>query len=326
MCSLDSKKIVAKVVRNWPAKVLSIILAVFLFVFHRMSTMEERFFSVPLNVQTKGNLTPSSSYPRMIRVRLRGDPNSIYPILEDDIEAFADFEKYDAPGTYHSPVEIRKKGTALGIEPLEIAVDPLSIGLSLDHRISKFVPLTPSIRGRPDSGYSLSSYTLNPTQVIIDGPSELIAAISEFHTDFIDLDGRTGDFSMMVNILNRDPLIVIRGNGITEFRGFISRIIPVRNIADIPIRLEGLDERFVGQSEIRAASVHFEGRSQDELDQFILPLDFLYVDCSGISEPGTYTLPVLSAPVPGLTMTIDPAEVVVHVLRNDVLSEADETP
>jgi YbbR domain-containing protein len=321
MYSLDSKKTFAKAVRNWPAKVLSIVLAVFLFVFHRMSTLEERFFSVPLNVETTGNLTPSSSYPRMIRIRVRGDPNSIYPILEDDIEAFADFEKHDVPGTYQAPVQIRKRGTALGIEPLEIAVDPLTISLFLDHRISKFVPLTANIRGRLDSGYSLSSYTLNPTQVIIDGPSALISNIPELHTDFIDLDGRTGDFSMIVNILNRDPLIVIRGNGITEFRGFISRIVPVRNIADIPIRLKGLDERFAGQSEIRTGSVHLEGGSQGELDRFTPFLDFLYVDCSGIGEPGTYTLPVLSAPVSGLTMTIDPAEVVVHVLPGE-----NETP
>jgi hypothetical protein len=194
-------------------------------------------------------------------------------------------------------------------------VDPLEISLSLDHRISKFVPLTASIRGRLDSAYTLSSYTLNPTQVIIDGPSELIGGISELLTDFIDLDGRTGDFSMIVNILNRDPLIVIRGNGITEFRGFISRIIPVRNIADIPIRLTGLDEeRFLGESEIRAGSVHLEGRSQEELDRFSPPLDFLRVDCSEIDEPGIYTLKVLADPVSNLTMTVEPKEVVVHVI------------
>ncbi|MDR1863077.1 MAG: hypothetical protein LBQ67_04055 [Treponema sp.] len=314
---MDSKKLLAKVVQNWPAKVLSIILAVFLFVLHRMSTLEERFFSVPLNVEAKGNLTPSSSYPRMIRVSLRGDPTSIYPILEDDIEAFADFEKYDVPGTYRSPVQIRKKGTALEVEPLEIGVEPLEISLSLDHRISKFVPLTANIRGRLDSGYTLSSYTLNPTQVVIDGPSGLMGNISELRTDFIDLDGRTGDFSIMVNILNRDPLIVIRGNGSTEFRGFISRIIPVRNISDIPIRLTGLDEAFAGASEIRSGSVHLEGGSQEELDRFTPPLDFLYVDCSGISESGSYTLPVLSPPVPDLTMAIDPPEVVVHILPRE---------
>jgi hypothetical protein len=305
----------SKAIEHWPAKVLSIFLAVFLFAFHRMSTLEVRFFSVPLNVEAQGNLIPSSSYPRMIRVSLRGEPTSLYPILEDDFEDFVDFQAFDAPGTYHSPVQIRKKGSALGVEPLEISVDPIEISLSLDHRISKFVPLTASLRGRLDSGYSLSSYTLNPTQVIIDGPSELIANISELHTDFIDMEGRTGDFSIMVNILNRDPLIVIRGNGITEFRGFISRIIPVRNIADIPIRLKGLnEEKFLGESEVRAGSVHLEGRSQDEMDRFSPPLDFLWVDCSEISEPGSYTLKVEAAPVSSLNMTIEPAELVVHVL------------
>jgi YbbR domain-containing protein len=207
------------------------------------------------------------------------------------------------------------------VEPLEIGVDPLEISLSLDHRISKFVPLAANFRGRLDSGYNLSFYTLNPTQAIIDGPSGLISNISELHTDFIDLDGRTGDFSLMVNILNRDPLIVIRGNGITEFRGFISRIVPVRNIADIPIRLTGLDEGLVGESEIRAGSIHLEGGNQEELDRFTLPLDFLYADCSEIKEPGTYTLTVLSPPVPDLTMTIDPPEVVVHILPRE-----EETP
>jgi YbbR domain-containing protein len=201
------------------------------------------------------------------------------------------------------------------VEPLEISVDPMEIDLTLDHRISKFVPLTASLRGRMDSAYTLSSYTLNPTQVIIDGPSELLANISELHTDFVDLDGRTGDFSMMVNILNRDPLIVIRGNGITEFRGFISRIVPVRNIADIPIRLIGLDEElFIGESETRSGSVHLEGGNQDELDRFSLPMDFLWADCSEINAPGTYTLQVQTGPVSGLTMTVEPLEVIVHVL------------
>jgi hypothetical protein len=321
MFLLNSSKLIAQAVKNWPAKMLSVALAIVLFIFHRMSILEERFFSVPLIIETNGEMIPASSYPRMVRVTLRGDANSIFPIVEEDVEAYLVLDRYTEPGTYRTSVEIRKKGTALGVNPLEIGVDPLEISVELDQKISKFVPLTANIRGRPDSGYSLSSYTLNPTQVIIDGPSEFIGGISELHTDFVDLDGRTGDFSMMVNILNRDPLIVIRGNGITEFRGFISQIIPVRNIADIPIRLTGLDEQFAGQSEIRAGSVHLEGRSQYELDRFTLPPDFLYVDCSEISEPGSYTLKVLSVPVPNLTMTIDPGEVVVHIFPRD-----NETP
>jgi hypothetical protein len=314
MSLLNVRKIIAKAVENWPAKVLSVALAIIIFVFHRMSTMEDRFFSTPLNIEAQGNLIPSSSYPRMIRVTLKGDANSIFPILEDDIETYIDLGKYDTPGDYRAAVQIRKKGTALGVEPLEISVDPMEISISLDNKVSKFVPLTASLRGAVEPGYVLTSHSLNPTQVILDGPSELISNISELYTDFIDLDGRNRDFTVMVNILNRDPLLVIRGNGVTEFHGFISYIIPVRNITDIPIRMANLNPDFSGELDIRAGSVHLEGGSQEELDRFNPPIDFLSVDCSEIDRPGAYTLPVIAAGVPfNLTLKVEPPEVAILV-------------
>ncbi|GHU68590.1 hypothetical protein FACS189447_11030 [Spirochaetia bacterium] len=240
----------------------------------------------------------------MIRVTLRGDANSIYPILEDDIEAFVNLSRYENPGDYKAAVQIRKKGTALGVKPLEVNVDPIDISVSLDYKISKFVPLTASLRGNVAPGYTMNSYSLNPTQVIIDGPSELIGSIPELSTEIIDLEGRTADFTVMVNILNRDPLLVIRGTGATEFHGLISRIIPVRNITDISILISNLDDEFQGELDIRAGSVHLEGVNQEELDSFNLPPGFLSVDCSGIEGPGSYTLDVMPVTVPdGLTLT-----------------------
>jgi hypothetical protein len=318
MSPLNGRQIISNAVENWPAKALSIALAIVLFVFHRLSTLEERFFSVPLNLEGQGNLIPSRSYPRMIRITLRGDANSIYPILEDDIETFIDLGKYDAPGDYRAAVQIRKKGTALGIEPLEIGMDPTDIDLSLDYRISKFVPLAANLRGGVDPGYILSSHSLNPTQVIIDGPSYLVGGVSELYTDFIDLDGRTADFTVMVNILNRDPLIVIRGNGVTEFHGFVSRIIPVRNINDVPIRITGLAAGLSGELDIRAGSVHLEGAVQEELDRFVPSLDFLTVDCSAIEGPGTYTLAVkINGAPPNFSAGAEPREVTILVEGNE---------
>jgi hypothetical protein len=313
----------AKAVENWPWKVVSIALAIIIFVFHRVSSLEERFFSVPLDIEIKGNLIPASSYPRMIRIALRGDANSIYPILEDDIEAYINLQKYDEPGQYRAPVQIRKKGMALGVEPLEISTDPLDVSLSLDQRVSKFVPLTPSLRGGVAPGFVLTSHSLNPTQVIIDGPSGLMNNVSELYTDFIDLDGRNGDFTVMVNILNRDPLIVIRGNGVTEFHGLVSRIIPVRNITDIPIRINALAQGLYGELDIRSGTVHLEGEDQEALYRFNPPANLLFVDCSEITAPGDYTLEVqISDPPPrGLSFSVAPKTVT--ILVSDMPEEED---
>ena len=298
---------------NWPAKVLSLGLAIILFVFHRMSTLEDRFFSVPLKVESATTLMPSSSYPRMIRVGLRGEANSIYPIQDSDIEVYVDMGKFNVPGVYTVPVQWRKTGTALGVEPLQITVDPREITLSLDNRISKVVPLTANLQGQVEDGYTMTSYSLNPAQVIIDGPAELLWSVTEVNTEPIDLDGHRSDFVTTINILNSDPLMIIRGNGTTEFHGNISQIIAVRNITGVPITVTGLAGGLMGEPEIKVGSIHLEGETQAVLDNFDPPPDFLKVDCSGISKPGTYVLRILSGTAEDMKVRLDPEEVAVKI-------------
>ena len=300
-------------VENWPAKVLSLGLAIILFVFHRMSTLEQRFFSVPLKIECKSALMPASSYPRIIRVSLRGEANSIYPIAEDDIEAYVDMLRYDSPGAYTVPVQWRKKGMAQGVEPLQVSVEPVEITLSLDHKISKFVPLAANFSGQVESGYSMTSYSLSPAQVIIDGPAELMGSIFELYTDSIDLDGRVNNFTVTVNVLNRDPLINIRGSGTAEFNGNISQIIPVRNISNVPILIRGLMEGLHGVLELQSGSIHIEGENQEAVVRFVPPPDFLTVDCSGINEPGIYVLTVITGAAENLRTRVDPMEVKITI-------------
>ena len=319
---MNGRKIFARAVENWPAKVLCIGLAIILFTYHRLSTLESRFFSVPLNVEHLGTLMPGSSYPRMVRVSLRGEANSIYPILEDDVEVYVDMSPYNSPGTFIVPIQWRKKGTALGVEPLQITVDPMEISISLDLKISKFVPLAAKFQGQVESGYTMTSYSLNPTQIIIDGPAELMSAISELDTEQIDLDGRVSDFTINVNVLNRDPLILIRGNGITEFRGNISRIIPVRNIRNVPIIVTGIRAGLKGDLETRTGNLYLEGDNQEALDNFEPPPDFLFVDCSGISRPGTYILRVENGEAEDIVLRTDPNEVSIEIS----LAAEDESP
>jgi len=308
----------AKAAHNWPAKALSFALALFLFIFHRMSTMEDRFFSVPLNVEVSSRMIPSSSYPRTIRIRLKGEAASVNTILEDDIEAYIDLAGYEEPGPCRAPVRVRKKGTALGVEPLEIRTDPTEVRLSVDTKVRRNIPLTASIRGQVEQGYNLTSYSLNPTEVSVEGPAGLMSGVSELATDAIDLNGRTSDFSVMVNILNRDPLLLIIGNGMTEFRGFVVSKISSRVISEVPITLSGLADRFTAEAVPASGSVRLEGLSVAELDSFTAPEGFLSVDCSEIAGPGEYELPVKALEPPSLTVReVTPAAARVRVTAKD---------
>jgi hypothetical protein len=246
---LTIKKIIDQAIKNWPIKAVSVGLALFLVIFHRMSSLEERFFSIPLNIERSGTLVPSSHYPRMIRINIRGESNSLFSIMEDDIEAYIDLSTFYMPGVYTIPIQWRKRGTPAGMEPVQITVEPAEITLQLDRRISKVVPLTAVLRGQVDSGYSMTQYSLYPHDFIIEGPAGLISGISDLTTEAIDLDGRRSDFSVTTMALSGDPLVIIRGSGAAEFRATIRQVIPVRNIANVPIAVTGLGEHLSGALE-----------------------------------------------------------------------------
>ena len=219
-----NRKQLERITEKWPVKVLSVAAALILSVFHRMNTLESRFFSSPLRIETNDTLIPANSFSQVIRVSLRGEANSIFSIIEDDIETYIDLGKYTGEGVYRVPVQIRRNGSALGVEPLEVSVDPIEISVRLERKTIRNVNVAPVFQGDIAEGYELTSQLVSPASVIAEGPRSGIEALYEFNTGIIDLDGRNEDFSIIVNIINNDPFIVIHGNRMVEYRGTIRRI------------------------------------------------------------------------------------------------------
>jgi YbbR domain-containing protein len=278
-------------VENWPVKVLSVALALVLFVFHQLNTLTTRSLSVPLSIETNSALVPASDYPQNVRINLRGEDDSIKLITDSDIEAYVDLARHEEEGVYSVPVLVRKKGSALGIEPLEITVYPSKISIMLDLRTNKIFPLAAVIRGRAAEGFDLVSFSVSPPEVAVTGPLTALEQIAEIETELIDLDGRNSDFTVEVNIINPNPFFVLRGSGKAEFSCVIRPSVSVRSIEGIPIMLDGLDLALSADISGRTGSVRIEG-DQSRLDNFKPSPFFLMADCTGIKGPGTYTVPV----------------------------------
>jgi len=218
---LNNRELFARITEKWPVKILSVAAALLISLLYKMNTLESRFFSVPLRVESANVLVPASSYPQAVKVNLRGEKNSIFPIHEEDIEAYIDLGKYTFEDSYRIPVQIRKKGSALGIEPLEITVEPADIHVRLENKISRDIKISPSFRGFLAEGYEMTSQLITPDTITVEGPRSNVEALHEFNTAVIDLNERRGDFSVMTNIINNDPLIVTHGSRMIEYRGTI---------------------------------------------------------------------------------------------------------
>jgi YbbR domain-containing protein len=209
---------------KWPVKIISVAAALIIAVFYRMNTLETRTFLVPLHVETNGMLIPVSSLENTVKISLRGETNSIYPILEEDIEAYIDLNRYSNEGTYRIPVQIRKKGSSLGVVPLEISVLPIEITLLLVQKVRRDIPVFPVFRGTIASGYEIISQSIYPESVAAEGPRTGIETQYEFNTEPINLEGRNENFSVLVNIINNNPLITVYGNRMLEYHGVIRKI------------------------------------------------------------------------------------------------------
>jgi hypothetical protein len=144
-----------------------------------------------------------------------------------------------------------------------------------------------------------------------------MGGLSELFTDFIELGGRNEDFTVTVHIMNRDPLLVIRGNGTTEFRGLVRKFIMIRSFEDLPIVIRGLGEEFEGMPAVETGSIRIEG-PQSEIEAFEPGTDVLYLDCSQITGNGVFRLQVQADIPPSFTLTrSDPSYVTVRVSPRD---------
>ena len=316
---MKPKKIGEIIIRNWPAKILSLALAVFLFYFYKINTTEVKYMSIPLEVNLSSGFIAAENHPSEVRVTLRGTSESISLISERDISAYADFTSEGRPGLYRQPVRIRKAGNALYADPLEIRVEPAEIFLRIEEKMGKVVVVEPVVKGFPAENYELVSYGLTPETLSIEGPASVIEKINTLKTETISIDGRNESFNLPVKIELAEEKVVFPGGNEVQFRGRIEKSLIIKSIAPVEILMENSDSSMVYELEVHSGSLRVEAERTiiDFLDRENCSL---YIDMQNVTSPGVYNLPV-NARLPEMEGEIKitgiaPETVRVYVTRN----------
>jgi len=211
-------------------------------------------------------------------------------------------------------VQVERKGTALGVDPLEIQTDPAEVSISMEKRATRTVPVTPSFKGFLEPGYDLLSFDLNPSEVVVTGPASAVARVSDVQTDFIELAGRSSDFTVKARLVNKESLISVSGPDSVEFRAVVQRSLAVKTFEGIAIDAEGLAGGLALASPLPAASLRVRSSSTD-ISGFAPAQGLLYVDLSAIGRAGTYQAKVQSRPPDGFSIErYDPQSIQVTIV------------
>ena len=314
---MASKGFAKRLLANWPAKVLSLGAALLLFFFYRLNRLEDRYISVPLSVAMNDEFVPSSQYPRSVRATLRGESNALFAIQEDDVRASLDLSGYRAEGQYRVPVQIERRGTALGVDPLEIRTDPADVSVTMEKRMTRVVSVTPSFKGFLEPGYELVSFEMDPSQVEISGPASAVSRTEDVQTDFIELAGRSSDFIVKARIVKKDNLISISGPDSVEFRAVVQRSLAIKSFEGVAIEGEGLAPGLSLTSPLPVGSLRIRSSTTD-ITGFSPAPGILYVDLSGLRKSGTYQVKVQARDPDGFTIErYEPQTVQVSIVASD---------
>lgn len=309
------KNLADKLLENWPAKIVCLTLSLLLFMFYRMSTLEQRVFSIPLKVQTNGDLVPAVPYPRTVTVRVRGEMDVLYPVEEKDISAFFDLSHLEHEGEFRIPIQVSISGSINHDEAFEIMVEPAEFVMRVENRAVKKVPVLPSFTGYPESGYEFDGYMINPVSVEVSGPRSFISKIDDMVTQPIDLSGRNANFEGFSGIVNRNPLITVSSGGTVEYRVIIINKIITRIFSDFDISVNGLDPHFSIETIIDPGRIEIRGK-QIELEEWNITENALYINAKNIDRIGVYSLPVMvSLPEGFEAVNYSPQEVQLTVSR-----------
>jgi hypothetical protein len=311
---MASKGLGRRLLANWPAKALSLLAAVLLFFFYRLNRLEDRYISVPLAVSTNDEFVLASQVPRTLRVTLRGESNAIASIQEDDVRAGLDLTGFRAEGQYRAPVQIERRGNALGMDPLEIRTDPPDIQVTIEKRASRIVPVTPSFKGFLEPGYELVSFDLTPSEVEVSGPASAVARVEDVQTDYIELSGRDADFDVKTRVINKESLVTVSGTGSVEFRAVVQRSLAIKTFEGLPIEAEGLSPELALAQGLPPGSLRVRSSTMD-IAGFSPSPGILYVDLSGLRAAGTYLVKVQGRAPDGFTIErYDPQSLQVSIV------------
>ncbi|HAK45319.1 MAG TPA: hypothetical protein DCO79_05300 [Spirochaeta sp.] len=277
--------------RNWPAKIISIVAAMILFLFFRATNLEDRFFSVPLNIIINESYAVTSTVPSSVKVSLRGAEESIFLILEDDIEVYADFSEHSSEGQFRASVKFIKAGTAKNIGELEIRLDPPEIILELERKISRSVKIEPILTGYPENGYELDQYILSTEVAIVEGPASHVEQLEFIQTEEIDLEGRKEDFYVRTRLDVQDPYLSFPSGDSVGFQGVITETVILKTFEDIGLIYIDLPPELNVSGQEIAGSIKVQGKLL--LLESTTSADFsLLADCADIGGPGKYEVEI----------------------------------
>lgn len=264
-----------KILKDWPKKLLAIIIAfgIWLYVFQTGKT--KRVYSVSAEVRNlPTNLIPKENFRRVVEVEVEGEKNLFSNFHPQSIQCILDLSK-SKKGLHKYLVRLNPLYVTAG---LTYRILNPNVTIHFEKVVRKTVKVIAKTEGELSRGYMLQDIQIEPYEIKIIGPESIVAKIKRIYTKTIDIQGKFISFKTKVNLDNTYSQIKfdkIKSVNVqikigAEIRGRIFRNIPVK-IFELPRKFRVVNSKLrLKQVEIKGPIALLERLKSKDINAFII--------------------------------------------------------
>lgn len=193
---------------NLPLKVISLLVAVVLWLAVSGQSTVERNIRVPLEYQNvPTGMEIVGDPPGSVDVRLRGSSGNLARVVQGDVVAALDLTNA-RPGTRIFNLHASEVRVPFGVQVVQVT--PPTVSLDFEFSGQKVVPVSPVIEGDPETGFVVGRITTSPATVQVLGPVGRLEALLEATTEPVRVDGARANVLDRVTVGVEDTTVRLR--------------------------------------------------------------------------------------------------------------------
>lgn len=320
---MNIKKLTEPLLEDWAQKVLCLVLAIVIYVFHIVATLDRKSFTVPLKVEAQGLMMPNSDVPRYVKITVRSTAENMPVITSAGFSAALKLNDFTEAGSVSVPVSVSISPELMLLDPLEYSVTPDTINLTLDSREIAYIPVKPALSGEVEHGYMISQLEANPSTVKVIGPASVLNKVTHIDTKKVIVSGAAKTFSKETKVDNINAKLNVEAEGDIRVTVTVQPASDTRSFSGIVPALTGLSESLEVVGDVPAVTLRLAG-TVPVLEGYSYTEKTVTADCSEIQEPGTYDIPVFVRVPANLSLVEKSPETISITVVAHVDESADE--
>ncbi|MEW6426737.1 MAG: CdaR family protein [Thermodesulfobacteriota bacterium] len=298
---------------NWGAKLLSLLLAVFLWYFVVGEDKVDMNILLPIEiVNLPRDLVISNQYKKELDVTVSGPRGIIQTVTRQNLSRKIDLSKAE-PGTIVIRNTPESVSMPRGVQILRI--QPTHLILTLDRLVKRNLEVVSRLRGEPAPGYEISAVELRPDHIDLTGPEALLGNLKELSTLPIDVQGLAESREEQIYLDLSPELMEMIGESVITAKVVITRKILSATLEDLAVTVENPDETLGYLLDPETIDVDIRYPVQERNGTPPRSSVRLSVNVQGLAV-GRHILPVSVATDEGVSIKkIEPKEVQIDISR-----------